>query len=104
MGKKNKSENTFFKSVEWITSSMTWLQIFISPFALGLIIGIVIYLSNPTLIGQIIGGATIVIGLLLGIRWANRKRKTEGTVQYMSKIIATPELDKENTSNSHVND
>lgn len=104
MRKKNKSDDTFLKSIEWITSSIGWFQIFISPFALGLIIGLVIYLLNPSWISLLIGGTVTIIGLIFGIKWANRKWKSPGTVEYMSKIIATPELDKDDTIIKNVKD
>ncbi len=104
MSKKNKSDDTFFKSIEWITSSIGWLQIFISPFASGLIIGLVIYLLNPTWISLLIGGTVTILGLIFGIKWANTKWKSQGTVEYMSKIIATPELDKDDSTIKNLKD
>jgi hypothetical protein len=37
--------------------------------------------------------AVIILGLLIGILWANKIWKTKGTISFLSQISATPDLD-----------
>ena len=75
-----------------------WIQIVASPLILGLVIGRVGLFSRDTN-GLIIGISIAAIGLILGIIWATRVWKKEGTINFMSKIIRTPELDRKNWDN-----
>jgi len=71
-----------------------WIRIVISPLLFGLIIGAVIYFSRSNILTLIIGIVISLIGLIIGIVWANKVWKRKGTMEYMSRIMATPELDK----------
>ena len=70
-----------------------WLQIVASPFLIGLGIGAFIYFPDPTLTNLIIAIVISLVGLILGIIWATKIWKTKGTVWFMSRLSATPELD-----------
>jgi hypothetical protein len=76
-----------------LTNLFAWIQIAISPILIGLIAGIVFYsyLSKP--FGLVLGIAITTFGLLLGIRWAEKVRKKNGAVEFMSRVNATAELD-----------
>lgn len=78
---------------ELFTEVMGWLQIVASPLLIGLAIGAVIYFSDPTSIRLVIGVVITTIGLVIGIIWANKQWKGKGTIWFMSRIMATPELD-----------
>ena len=83
------------KVFEWITEAIGWLQIVASPLLIGLVIGATIYFPTPTTIRLIIGIVFALVGLILGILWANKIWKTkEGTMWFLSRVMATPELDK----------
>jgi hypothetical protein len=69
------------------------LQIVASSFLIGLAIGAVIYFSDPTTIRLIIGIAVATAGLVIGIIWAIKQWRGKGTIWFMSRIMATPELD-----------
>ena len=82
-----------FKIFEIITEVFGWLRIMASPLLIGLAIGAFIYFPDPTLTKLIVGIIVSTLGLTVGIIWANKKWKGKGTIQFLSKILATPELD-----------
>jgi hypothetical protein len=89
-----KTEAGIFRVFELITESMGWLQIVASPLLIGLITGAVIYFPNPTNTRLFLGIIVATIGLVIGIIWATKQWKGKGTIWFMSRIMATPELDK----------
>lgn len=80
-----------------ITIEITgWLRIMLSPFLIGLVVGGAVYFGYDTLTARAIGIIIAVLGLTIGIVWANRQWKKTGTIAFLSRIEATPELeDKE---------
>lgn len=84
---------------ELITESIGWLQIVASPFLIGIIIGALIYFPNPSSITFILGIIVAILGLFLGIMWANKAWKGKGTIWFMSRVMATPELDNLDSQN-----
>lgn len=87
------------KFFELITESIGWLQIVASPFLIGIIIGALIYFPNPSSITLILGIIAAILGLVLGIMWANKVWKGKGTIWLMSRVMASPELDNLDTQN-----
>jgi hypothetical protein len=94
--KKNieKTNGGIFRVFELITESIGWLQIVLFPLLIGLILGAIIYFSNPTMIRLVLGIIVTTAGLIIGIIWATKQWKGKGTIWFMSRIMATPELDK----------
>lgn len=86
-----------FKVFENITEIISWLQIVASPTLLCGGIGAFIYFRNPNLINLIIAFCVSIVGLVSGILYANKAWKTKGTVWFMSRVIASPELDYQDT-------
>ncbi|WP_226065050.1 hypothetical protein [Kaistella polysaccharea] len=84
---------------ELITESIGWLQIVASPFLIGIIIGALIYFPNPSSITLILGIIAAILGLVLGIMWANKALKGKGTIWFMSRVMATPELENPDAQN-----
>lgn len=78
---------------EYIMEIIGWLQIVASPLLIGLGIAAFIYFPNPTETRMIIAIIIAVLGLIIGIVWANRIWKTKGTIWFVSQVSATPELD-----------
>lgn len=78
---------------EIFVDTIYWLQIVASPFFVGIIIGALIYFSNPTNFRLILGIIIAAASLIFGILWANRVWKKEGTSHYISRITASPDLD-----------
>ncbi len=80
------------KILEWITAFIGWLQIVFFPLFIGLIVGLIVYYNFHTTIGLIIGISITVIGLLIGIIMATRIWKKTGTINFLSRGSASPEL------------
>lgn len=89
---KNKS---FFKLFEYITEIVGWIQIFISPLIVGCVIGYIAHYFIQNTLGIIIGISIGLVGFILGIILANRSWKKGGTVTFLSRVISTPDIDKD---------
>ncbi|MBT2622618.1 hypothetical protein [Chryseobacterium sp. ISL-6] len=89
---KNKS---FFKLFEYITEIVGWIQIFISPLIVGCVIGYIAYYFIQNTLGIIIGVSIGLVGFISGIILANRSWKKGGTVKFLSRVISTPDIDKD---------
>ncbi len=73
----------------------------ISPTLIGGILGLAFYYHYQNLIGIIIGFGIGLLGLFLGIVWASRIFKSKkGTIWFISRIMATPDLDKNDGNKS----
>ena len=80
-------------SFDYLAEIVGWLQIVASPLLFGLIIGVCVYLSRPTTLRFVIGIGIALIGLIIGIVFATRVWKKQGTMHFVSRVMATPELD-----------
>ncbi|MBQ0907809.1 hypothetical protein KBJ98_03725 [Flavobacterium sp. F-328] len=78
---------------EYIMEIIGWLQIVASPLLIGLGIAAFIYFPNPTETRMIFAILVAVLGLFIGIVWANKIWKTKGTMWFVSQISATPDLE-----------
>lgn len=90
---KQKSEEEIFGVFEFITEAIGWLEIVASPLLIGLVIGAIIYFTNPNTTRLIIGIVAAIAGLIVGVIWATKQWKGKETIWFMSRIMATPELD-----------
>ncbi|MEO5641989.1 MAG: hypothetical protein ABIQ40_09720 [Bacteroidia bacterium] len=79
---------------EFIIEVLGWIQIVASPLFTGIIIGFVVYLAKPDGTGITIAFSLAALGLIIGITWATRVWNRKGTIHFMSRVMATPELDK----------
>lgn len=91
---KNEKKITNKSGFEYLIEGFGWLQIVASPLLAGLVIGLVICLSNPTKGSLALGIIVVLIGLITGIFFATRVWKKHGTMHFVSRIMASPELDK----------
>lgn len=72
------------------------VRIFLSPALIGLILGLLVYLYFKNSVGIVLGIVLLISGIIIGLIWANKIYKSKnGTAWYMSRTMATPELDKE---------
>ncbi len=85
-----KDEMTPF---DYFTEIVGWLQIVASPLLLGLVIGACIYFSNETSLRLVIAIMIALTGLIIGIVFATRVWKKQGTMHFVSRVMASPELD-----------
>lgn len=95
----HQSKKTLFRYIELATEVVGFLQIVASPLLTGLVIGSVIYLSDMSIARLIIGSVVATLGLIIGIKLAYKHWKGKGTIRFMSRVIATPELDNNETEN-----
>jgi hypothetical protein len=88
------------KIFEIITEIVGWIQIVLSPTFIGIAFGFGIYYYFPNQIGMIFGIVVAIVGFIIGLVLATKKFKTTGTINFLSRISATPELDNiEKTEN-----
>lgn len=85
--KKQQSKLSFF---DYVFEVIGWLQIVASPLLAGVVVGALIYFSNPSGWRLVLA---LVIGLIVGIIFATRVWKKHGTMHFVSRVMATPELD-----------
>ena len=78
-----------------------WIRIFLSPTLLCGIIAYVIFANFPGLAGSL--GAVFIssCGVIIGSYWATKEYKGRGTIQFVSRVMATPELDKKDPPADH---
>jgi hypothetical protein len=72
-----------------------WVQIVFSPVLIASIIAVPLYLATETTERLILSILILLVGLILGIIWANKVAKKYGTISFLSRIHGTPEDDKE---------
>ena len=89
-----------FRFFEFITETIGWLQIVASPLLIGLGIGAFIYFPDPTTTRLVLGIIVVTLGLIVGIIWANKAWKGKGTIWFVSRVMATPELDEPDEENN----
>jgi Flp pilus assembly protein TadB len=84
-----------FRMLEFVAEIIAWMQIVASPFLISLVVGAAIYFTNPTYTRLWLSLGIVFIGITIGIIWATKQYRRKGTVQYMSSLMNTPELDGE---------
>ena len=83
------------KGLESITEIIGWLQIVISPTIIGIGLGFIFYSNFENKTGLFFAIIISIIRFVIGIILANKKFKTTGTVNFLSRISATPEIEAE---------
>ena len=85
-----KNENLLFRVLKIIA----WIGIFISPFLIGIVLSVIIYLFfNKGFWGILFALLTSLLFLFFGIIFAIKKSKETGSIEFLSQIRASPELD-----------
>lgn len=79
--------------IDKFVALLAWVQIMIAPFSGGVIIGFLVWGSRKDTTGMIVGIVIALVGLVMGIMWAEKIRKREGTMTFISKARSSPELD-----------
>lgn len=72
---------------------LCWLRIVASPTIMGGIAGFLLWKGVGGASGILFGGLVALCGLILGIMWAIRIWKKQGTSTFMSRVNASPDLD-----------
>jgi hypothetical protein len=91
---KKDSKQEKLTVFDYAMEAIGWLQIVASPLLGGLVVGGVVYLWIGNTTGLVIGICLAVVGLVAGIVLANRVWKNRGTIDLMSRVNASPELDR----------
>ena len=82
------------KAIEFILKIIAWLSIVASPFIFGMMAGGIIYLYfQKSKFGLVVAVFVVLLALILGIILATKIWKTKGTINFIARIRATPELD-----------
>ena len=87
--------------LQLFTETIGWLRIALSPFLIALLIGAIIYFNLHNTLGVVLGIGIAGIGLIIGIVWATRVWKKQGTVGFVSRVNASPEYNRNETA-AHV--
>lgn len=80
----------FEKIIEWVFV----IRLGLAPTLLGSLGGTYLYFTAHTLIDEIIAFGVAIIGLILGIVLVIVVKKKETATDFMSRILASPDLDK----------
>jgi len=88
-----EQKRNFFEEA---TEVVGWIEIFLSPFIASCILAGIVYIYFDSIFALIVADLIIIIGIFIAIKFATKIYKSEkGTVHFVSRIIASPELDEE---------
>lgn len=79
--------------IAFLIEAIGWLKIVASPFIISCIIGGLIYLKWKNTLALSIGILVAACGLVTGIIWATKIWRKHGTMNFLSKLNASPDLD-----------
>ena len=82
------------KVIKILITTIGFLQIVIGPTIIGLLLGYLIYNSKTDNTGLIIAIGVATLGLIDGLIWAIKVSKRTNPADYVSRIRASPDLDK----------
>lgn len=88
-----------FRFIAWIVDVFNFLWIIAAATLLGMLVGGIIYFSNQTLPYLIFSLLVVFAGFIIGIVWAVNVWKNQGTTNFISRINASPELNKNTEEN-----
>ncbi len=71
-----------------------FLRIIASPLLIASAIGLGIYIYDPNLVRLVIAIVLASIGLIIGIIWATKIWRRQGTMNYISTVMSSPDFDK----------
>ena len=77
-----------------LTAAIAWVEIALSPTLIGLAAGGAAWLALGGVTGQLAGSGLAVTGLTVGGALAEKARRRSGTVAFMARLRAHPELSK----------
>lgn len=94
--KQKRRQINLFKFFDEISELIGWFLIVLRATSLSFLVGCVVYICLQGAAGLVLGIAIMLLGMFLGVLFATRKFKTTGTIDLLSKVNATPELDSNN--------
>ena len=78
-----------------ISDTVNWIAIFISPVLIFTILAFIAAFSLDGTVGTIVGLLIFALGVALGIWFAEKARKKEGTTNFMTRLSSTTPQPKE---------
>ncbi len=71
-----------------------WLRIAVAPTLGGALIGVILYFAVGGQLGIVFCALCVALGVVLGVGFAEWARRKHGTLNFISKVNASPDLDK----------
>jgi hypothetical protein len=80
--------------MKYFVEFLAYIRIFLSPMLFfGIVAGLVYWYFDSSS-GVILAIAALIVGVVCGLLLSNYARKRGGAVKFISRLNATPELDK----------
>lgn len=79
--------------IAFLIEAIGWLKIVASPLIIGSSIGGFIYLKWKSDVALVIGILFALAGCIAGIVWATRVWRKHGTMNFLSRLNGTPDMD-----------
>ena len=79
--------------LEKMFKAVAWLQVAVVPGVIGAGLGLLTWFGIRGTWGVLCGLMLMVVGLSIGVIWANKVSRKHGSVEFMTKVSSTPELD-----------
>lgn len=76
------------------TEFLAWMRIALSPILFTLILAVLVYWYADSPAGNILAVCILILGVIAGVLLAEYARKHGGAINFISKLHASPELDK----------
>jgi hypothetical protein len=89
-----------YKVIQIAFELIGWIKIALSPCIISTALGIFIYSTFPNIITLSAAVVLSLIGIGLGIYLANKAWRKEGTMNFLSRPLYMPELERKPTSES----
>lgn len=83
------------KFIEKLVEFIGWLQLFVFPIIFSCVLGGILYYYNPFGFGLVLGILSVILGVIVGVWYANRVHRKEGAVNHLSTLLRMPELERE---------
>ncbi|MDQ2772881.1 MAG: hypothetical protein M3Y54_20545 [Bacteroidota bacterium] len=87
------------KFIERLLLVLAWLQIAVSPGIIGGVAGVFIWLMLRGFWGIALGASVSLVGVIIGIAFAEKARRDKGTIEFIARNIAHPELQEKKLTN-----
>jgi len=78
--------------MEKLVEILGWLRNFIAPVIVAVIVSVIVYLSMRTIFGIIISSFIMLLGVFIGVYFAEKVRKIVGTDKFNAQVMATPDI------------
>ena len=88
------------KILDYLTKYIAWLQIAASPALIGLFAALGLWFGFDNSVAKLLSVIISLIGLGIGIGWAEKQRRGNGTIDFISRVEASPDANPEQ-ANQH---